>query len=247
MLAEKKIELLVNNCVTTETINLTEYTFNVYSTENRPFLYDTDFLKISQMKDLNSPNLLYESPEVREKIFRKVKETGEFTDVIYLVGNNPIPIRMDFYMTRYKIFFLNRCKYHPENQSKSLIISTDRDKDLIFLKLTFPISEDEYIRAGMEFDKIFLFLNSPTFIITVTNPEDIGFADLNDLFITSKRWSAYCKRTKKIKALIAIVNKNYFSFFNTICVSSGGQYLHYAEDISDAVLISEAFQNSILV
>ena len=95
----------------------------------------------------------------------------------------------------------------------------------------------------MEFDKIFLFLNSPTFIITVINPEKIGFADLNDLFITLKRWSVYGKRTKKIKALIAIVNKNYFSFLNTICVSSGGQYLHYAKDISDAVLISQAFQN----
>ena len=247
MLAEKKIELLVNNCVTTETINLTEYTFNVYSTENRPFLYDTDFLKISQMKDLNSPNLLYESPEVREKIFRKVKETGEFTDVIYLVGNNPIPIRMDYNQTRHNNFFITRCRYSPESKPKNLITRMDQNKDLIFLEMTFPISEEEYKRVGLEFDARFLLLGNPTFIITVTNPEDIGFADLNDLFITLKRWSVYGKRTKKVKALIAIVNKNYFSFLNTICVLSGGQYLHYAKDISDAVLISEAFQNSILI
>ena len=241
------IEQVTDNLIISNKKSFSDHTFDVYATEKGPFLYDADFLKLSKLKNLNFPELLYESPEVRKMILRKTAETGEYTGIVYLVGGNILPIRMSYCMTRQKNYLVTRIKYSPENKIKNFFMNIDQKRDLIFLNIKFPIHSNEYIVAGLEFDHVFNFLDNPTIIVTVQNPEEMNFIDLNDLFITLKRWGIFCKKTDKIRALVAIMNKNYFALMNMICVSSGCKFLHYAKDIADATLIAESLQNSISV
>ena len=187
-----------------------------------------------------SPEKIYALSGQRQEILAKTKEQKKMSTIAIINNPDGRYVETEINVVLRNNIFHSWAKILQKNNPTNIRINYSSNLNFLFVNYKFPVSFDDHAKTIPQMHKLIHQYNIKVLILSIQNPGELGFLQLNNLSMVAKSASQSLSFASDL-LVFCVTNAATFQKVVFIFGSYGFSSTHYAGSLREAVLLAQLY------